>query len=92
MNQSILFPDLQDWDQQTQAVIFPVQVQGANIECRISLNKLIQLSSTTFEQDSGELEANVLAAFDECRFDIEEQVEMLIEQESYDEQGRIVLI
>ncbi|MCK8046811.1 DUF1488 domain-containing protein [Shewanella sp. 1CM18E] len=92
MNQSILFPDLQDWEPQTQTVVFPVQVQGANIECRISLNKLTQLSSATFEQDSDELEASALAVFDEYRFDIEEEVEMLIEQDTFDEQGRIALI
>ncbi|GIU46473.1 hypothetical protein TUM4438_22360 [Shewanella sairae] len=92
MNQSILFPDLQDWDSQTQTILFPAQVQGANIECLISLNKLTQLSSVTFEQDNDGLEAQALAVFDEYRFDIEEEVEMLIEQESFDEQGRVVLI
>ncbi|GIU17324.1 MULTISPECIES: DUF1488 domain-containing protein [unclassified Shewanella] len=92
MNQSILFPDLQDWDSQTQSVVFPVQVQGANIECLISLNRLTQLSSVVFEQNNDGLEAKALAVFEEYRFDIEEEVEMLIEQELFDEQGRVVLI
>ncbi|WP_108945027.1 DUF1488 domain-containing protein [Shewanella halifaxensis] len=92
MNQSILFPDLQEWDPQTQSIVFPVQVQGANIECRISLDKLSLLSSINFEQDNEQLEASVLAVFDEYRFDIEEEVEMLIEQDSFDEQGRVTLI
>ncbi|WP_299809752.1 DUF1488 domain-containing protein [uncultured Shewanella sp.] len=92
MNQSILFPDLQDWDSQTQRVVFPVQVQGANIECCISLSKLASLSSTTINPGEQGIGIKALALFDEYRFDIEEEVEALIEQEKFDEQGRVVLL
>lgn len=91
MNQSILFPDLQDWDAQTQSIVFPVQVQGANIECRISLNKLISLSSTTVDIGEQDIANKALELFDDYRFDIEEEVEALIEQEIFDEQGRVVI-
>ncbi|GIU20334.1 DUF1488 domain-containing protein [Shewanella sp. MBTL60-007] len=91
MNQSILFPDLQDWDAQTQSIVFPVQVQGANIECRISLNKLISLSSTTMDIGEQDIANKALELFDDYRFDIEEEVEALIEQEIFDEQGRVVI-
>lgn len=92
MNQSILFPDLQNWDSQTQTVVFPVQVQGANIECRISLAKLASLSSTTIDASEQDIEIQALAIFDEYRFDIEEKVEALIEQDIFDEQGRVALL
>ncbi|ABZ74612.1 protein of unknown function DUF1488 [Shewanella halifaxensis HAW-EB4] len=92
MNQSILFPDLQDWDQQSQTIIFPAQVQGANVECRISLAKLTSLSSATIKPDEQDIESKVLALFDEYRFDIEEEVEALIEQEAFDEQGKVILL
>ena len=92
MNQSILFPDLQDWDSGSQIVVFPAQVQGANVECRISLQRLALLSSEALTAETCDIEAKALAVFDEYRFDIEEEVEMLIEQESFDEQGRVVLI
>lgn len=92
MNQSILFPDLQNWDSQTQTVVFPVQVQGANIECRISLVKLASLSSTTIDAGEQDIASKALVLFDEYRFDIEEEVEALIEQEIFDEQGRVVLL
>ena len=92
MNQSILFPDLQDWDSESQTVVFPVQVQGANIECRISLKRLASLSSEILITQSSDIEVRALAVFDECRFDIEEEVEALIEQDAIDEHRRVVLL
>ncbi|MCL1051004.1 DUF1488 domain-containing protein [Shewanella abyssi] len=92
MNQSILFPDLQDWDPQSQSVIFPVQVQGSNIECRIGIAKLAQLSLTPINTEQRDIASWALALFDEYRFDIEDEVEQLVEQESFDELGRVLLI
>lgn len=92
MNQSILFPDLQDWEPQALSVVFPVQVQGVNVECRIGLAKLAQLSATALSADQHDIASKVLTIFDEYRFDIEDEVEQLIEQESFDELGRVVLI
>lgn len=86
MNQSILFPDLQEWDQRLQEIRFPVQVQGANIECRVSLTRLAQLEGRVIND-----EQDALKVFDVYRFDIEDEIEVLIKQESFDEQGRLVL-
>ncbi len=86
MNQSILFPDLQEWDQKLQEIHFPVQVQGANIECRVRLTRLAQLEGRGIID-----EEDALKVFDAYRFDIEDEIEMLIELESFDEQGRLVL-
>jgi|GEM_PF-35715 len=91
MNQSILFPDLQDWDEQTQTVIFPAQVQGANIECRIGLTKLSEIALTLLKSTDCGIKEKALTLFEEYRFDIEEEVETLIELESFDEQGLLVL-
>ncbi|WP_065187343.1 DUF1488 domain-containing protein [Shewanella woodyi] len=87
MNQSILFPDLQEWNEEQQEIHFPAQVQGANIECSISLARLVQLEGREVQSQQ-----EALKVFDAYRFDIEDEVEMLIEQEEFDEQGRVVLI
>ncbi|MFT5788420.1 MAG: hypothetical protein ACI8SJ_000523 [Shewanella sp.] len=92
MNQSILFPDLQDWDQQSLSVIFPVQVQGANIECRVGLAKLAELSMTVLSAEQQDIASKALVIFNAYRFDIEDEVEQLIEQEAFDELDGVKLI
>jgi len=94
MNQSIIFPDLQDWDEISQQVVFPAQCQGANIRCRISLVRLIAMLD---EPDMNELDKpllgdEIIAAFERCRFDIEDVVEALIEDEAFDDDGGINLL
>lgn len=91
MNQSILFPDLQDWDQSSQMIIFPAQQQGMNIECRIGVAKLAALSETNLITTDQDIATKALAVFETYRFDIEEKVEVLIEQELFDEFGRIIV-
>ncbi|WP_061033979.1 DUF1488 domain-containing protein [Vibrio splendidus] len=84
MNQSILFPDIQDWDKESQSIIFPAQQSGALIECEVSIEELSRLSDKEIE--GGE---QALAIFAELRFDIEELAEELIEEEEYDSSNRI---
>ncbi|MFT5234714.1 MAG: hypothetical protein ACI90A_000075 [Shewanella sp.] len=84
MNQSILFPDLQEWDQERQEIHFPVQVEGANIKCRVSLSRLAQLEGRAIQGKD-----DALKVFDAYRFDIEDEIEMLIKQEMFDEQGDV---
>ena len=84
MNQSILFPDIQDWDEESQSIIFPAQQAGALIECVVSIEELSRLSGKGVEE-SGQ----ALAIFAELRFDIEELAEELIEEEEYDSSNRI---
>ncbi|CAH6782796.1 Transcriptional regulator [Vibrio chagasii] len=84
MNQSILFPDIQDWDEESQSIIFQAQQSGALIECEVSIEELSLLSDKEIE---GGVQA--LAIFAELRFDIEELAEELIEEEEYDSSNRI---
>ncbi|MDN3615580.1 DUF1488 domain-containing protein [Vibrio gallaecicus] len=84
MNQSILFPDIQDWDEASQSIIFPAQQSGALIECVMAIEELSQLAGKGVE--GGE---QALVIFSELRFDIEELVEELIEEEEYDSSNRI---
>ncbi|MGF1911427.1 DUF1488 domain-containing protein [Vibrio kasasachensis] len=87
MNQSILFPDIQTWNEELNAVTFPAQQSGALIECVASVSYLSQLSDQTI---NGAQQA--LDVFDQNRFEIEEQAEQLIEDEEYNAQGMIELI
>ncbi|MBA5764118.1 DUF1488 domain-containing protein [Vibrio sp. 404] len=87
MNQSILFPDIQTWNEELNAVTFPAQQSGALIECVASVSYLSQLSEQAI---NGAQQA--LDVFEQNRFEIEEQAEQLIEDEEYNAQGMIELI
>ena len=84
MNQSILFPDIQDWDEESQSIIFPAQQSGALIECVMSIEGLSRLAGRDIEEGD-----QALVIFSELRFDIEELAEELIEEEEYDSSNRI---
>lgn len=84
MNQSVLFPELQDWNAELEVVEFPVQVSGALITCSISLQKLREISG------DAKLEgASAIERFSTFRFDIEELIEEMIEDESYNDLDQI---
>ncbi|PFG45658.1 uncharacterized protein DUF1488 [Vibrio sp. ES.051] len=87
MNQAILFPDLQSWDESSQSVNFPAQQAGALIECYVTKQKLATMNRSDVE---GERQA--MEAFLACRFDLEEIAEELIEDEAFDEEGHIVIV
>ncbi|MDG3086721.1 DUF1488 domain-containing protein [Vibrio hannami] len=87
MNQSILFPDIQEWKEESQVVIFPAQQSGALIECLVSKPKLAELSGRDIV--SGE---DALSAFTDLRFDLEEIAEELIEDEMFNSSGQIEII
>ncbi|MEZ9410515.1 MULTISPECIES: DUF1488 domain-containing protein [Vibrio] len=84
MNQSILFPDIQNWDEENQSIIFPAQQSGALIECVMSIEELSRLAGKDIEEGD-----QALVIFSELRFDIEELAEELIEEEEYDSSHRI---
>ncbi|MDD1827333.1 DUF1488 domain-containing protein [Photobacterium sp. ZSDE20] len=84
MNQSILFPDIQDWDEESQSIVFPAQQSGALIKCAVSVEELSRLAGKDIEEAE-----QALAVFSELRFDIEELAEELIEEEEYDSSNRI---
>ncbi|MGF1722777.1 DUF1488 domain-containing protein [Vibrio kyushuensis] len=84
MNQSILFPDIQDWNEEKKVISFSAQQSGALIECSISVSQLERLSDKKIVSTQLALEI-----FKEYRFDIEELAEELIEQEEFDTSGSI---
>ncbi len=86
MNQSILFPDSQRWDDANQRIVFPAQQNGALIECSISCDELEKISGYTIK--TGE---QALAVFNDCRFDLEELAEQLIDDELFNDDGKIVI-
>lgn len=86
MNQSILFPDRQHWDEELQAVVFPAQQAGALIECLVSADKLMQLSGQTIKDAQHAIEL-----FDALRFELEDLAEEQIEDEAFNAQGQILL-
>jgi len=87
MNQSILFPDMQSWDEVSQSVNFAAQQSGALIECFVTKQKLEKLSGSVLNTEQA-----VIAAFIHCRFDLEEIAEELIEDEAFNEEGHIIII
>ncbi|NOH81383.1 DUF1488 domain-containing protein [Vibrio sp. RE86] len=84
MNQSILFPDIQSWDEDKQAIVFPAQQSGALIQCLVNTAELEKLSG---QQVEGEQQA--LTVFSQYRFDLEELAEELIEDEDFNSKGEI---
>lgn len=84
MNQSIIFSDDATWDDELASIQFTGQQQGMTILCYISLNELSQLSQEVVEQQQAK------SVFEQYRFDIEDLAEELIEQEAFDEKGRII--
>lgn len=84
MNQSILFPDLQQWDEQKQSIVFPAQQAGMLIECVVSLARLSALSGLPLQ--SGD---EALQQFKALRFDLEELAEERIEDELFNSDGQI---
>ncbi|EGQ8310161.1 DUF1488 domain-containing protein [Vibrio parahaemolyticus] len=86
MNQSILFPDMQSWDEVSQSVNFSAQQSGALIECFVTKQKLEKLSGSELDTEQA-----VIAAFIDYRFDLEEIAEELIEDEAFNEEGHIII-
>ncbi|ELB1484766.1 DUF1488 domain-containing protein [Vibrio parahaemolyticus] len=86
MNQSILFPDMQSWDEVSQSVNFTAQQSGALIECFVTKQKLEKLSGSELDTEQA-----VIAAFIDYRFDLEEIAEELIEDEAFNEEGHIII-
>jgi len=87
MNQSILFPDIQLWDEDQQAVLFSAQQAGALIQCLVSKAELESLSGQAVANEQQAIEV-----FSQYRFDLEELAEQLIENEEFNSQGWIEVV
>ncbi len=72
MNQAIQFPDREVWDVLTGRVCFPVLISGMLAECLVSESLLYR------RYGRGEA---ALIIFQQNRWDIEEEFEVLIEQD-----------
>ncbi|OCH12125.1 hypothetical protein A6E05_11180 [Aliivibrio sp. 1S165] len=86
MNQSILFSDDVQWNEETQTILFSAQQMGNLIQCHVAISWL--------ESESGEViinDADALRVFEEYRFDVEEQAEALIEDEEFNASGEIII-
>ncbi|EGQ9768214.1 DUF1488 domain-containing protein [Vibrio alginolyticus] len=86
MNQSILFPDIQSWDEVSQSVNFSAQQSGALIECFVTKQKLEKLSGSLIETEQA-----AIKVFTDYKFDLEEMAEELIEDEAFNEEGHIII-
>ncbi|MDC9590975.1 DUF1488 domain-containing protein [Xenorhabdus sp. XENO-10] len=83
MNQSIQFPDREDWDEIENKVIFPAMVNGFLVECMLSFDEIIE----RYGEDHHPLEL-----FRLHRWDLEEEFETVI-LSGYDDQfGRYSLL
>jgi len=86
MNQSILFSDQLTWNEEAGMVEFHAQQAGMLIICLVSLDMLGKLNNS-----SEVSKENAFEQFEAARFDIEEIAESLVEDEAFDEQGRIII-
>ena len=91
MNQAILFSDNERYNSALQQVEFEAQCQGALITCVISVDNLFQLNDEKFKsQDTSETE--ILSLFESTRFDIEDIAEQMINDQAFNEDGKVYLL
>ena len=81
MNQAIHFPDRESWDEDKQAVCFPVLVQGMQLTCAIHRETLLRRLGGS----------DPLDIFCENRWDLEEEASDLIRDQQEDDQGWVWL-
>jgi Protein of unknown function (DUF1488). len=79
VNQAIHFPDRETWDEDKQAVCFPVLVNGVQLICAIK-------SEVLFRRFGG---AAPLEVFKDNRWDLEEEASDLIREQQENDQGWI---
>lgn len=91
MNQAILFSDNERYNSALKQVEFEAQCQGALITCIISVDNLFQLNDKSAEsQDTSETE--ILDLFESSRFDIEDIAEQMINDQRFNEDGKVYLL
>ncbi|MDC9594269.1 DUF1488 domain-containing protein [Xenorhabdus sp. IM139775] len=83
MNQSIQFPDREEWDEIENKVIFPAMVDGLLVECIISSDEIIK----RYGKDHHPLDL-----FRQHRWDLEEEFETVILSGHDDQFGRYSLL
>ncbi|PHM46765.1 DUF1488 domain-containing protein [Xenorhabdus miraniensis] len=83
MNQSIQFPDREEWDENGNKVIFPAMVDGLLVECVISADEIIARYGQAHHP---------LVLFRQHRWDLEEEFETVILSGHDDQFGRYSLL
>ncbi|MBT1446281.1 DUF1488 family protein [Shewanella sp. JM162201] len=83
MNQSVIFADAISIDGKKQLLKLVAHQQGMRIECVLSFARLQQLCKTPVNVD------NAASLLEGVRFEVEELAETLIEEDAFDEWGRI---
>lgn len=86
MNQDIIVNDDLNWQPEQQRVAFSAQWFGGQVACFISLSQLEHLSGQPLVDEAG-----IMLAFESVRFDIEEKVTELINQEAFGPDGGLYL-
>lgn len=84
MNQSIQFPDREQWDDQLLAVRFPALVNGFQVMCGIT-------GETIASRYGGDNKESWLELFRLNRWDLEDEAEELIAAGEHDSQGCVWL-
>ena len=84
MNQSIQFPDREQWDDQLLAVCFPALVHGFQVMCAIT-------GEIIASRYGGDNKESWLALFRLNRWDLEDEAEELIVAGEDDNQGCVWL-
>ncbi|PHM36377.1 hypothetical protein Xmau_04234 [Xenorhabdus mauleonii] len=82
MNQSIQFPDREEWEQAEGKVVFPAMVNGLLVECIISSDEIAE----RYGKDHHPLDL-----FRQHRWDLEEEFETIILSGHDDQFGRYSL-
>ncbi|AYA41427.1 DUF1488 domain-containing protein [Xenorhabdus nematophila] len=82
MNQSIQFPDREEWDEAEKRVLFPAIVDGLLVECMISADVIIKRYGKAYCP---------LELFRQHRWDLEEEFETVILSGRDDKFGRYSL-
>lgn len=84
MNQAIQFPDREEWCADKNAVSFPALVNGMQLTCAISGERLAY-------RFGGDTPEQWLAAFREQRWVLEDEAEALIKDQQEDDHGWVWL-
>ncbi|AKR78969.1 MULTISPECIES: DUF1488 domain-containing protein [Edwardsiella] len=84
MNQSILFPELEQWQAPSSTITFPAMVNGFQITCAIRLADLQVLATRAGAEGVPQAP---LTMFQALRWQLEEYAEREIIAEAYDDQG-----
>lgn len=80
MNQAILFPDREEWDESRQCISFPALVSGFQMQCALSVESLVRRFGSGTP-------AYWLESFRQHRWDLEEEAEEAIREQREDDQG-----